>query len=93
MERADTMMLWDVEIDPGVEVGPLRGWGTVIAQAERAFGRDAVLVEADEAGIAAVRVQPGVWSVQPAEDGRYLDIEEGAAYRVSHGGTHVERVE
>jgi hypothetical protein len=26
-------------------------------------------------------------------DGRYLDIEEGAAYRVSHGGTHVERVE
>ena len=90
MERQDTMMLWDVEIEPEADAGPLGDWGTVIAKSERAFRRDAVLVEADEAGIAAIRVQPGVWSAQPAEDGHYID--EGAAYRVSRGGTRVERV-
>src|SRR5262245_27072306 len=84
-KRRGHMQLWEVRTKVGVD--PDWPGCEVIAQSSRHVGTDWLLVAADDLTIAVVRDRPGVVSVEPAQDGSYVDSRNGATFEVHGGGT------
>ena len=82
------MAYWQVEIDP--KPGrPMFGSCRVITY-HSALGRHTALIECSHGDVMGLVGQPGIVSVESAQDGGYVD-DSGATYEVSGGGYQCTR--